>query len=271
MKSFACAAVVLCGVAPAVLASPQLARTAITDPEALAEIAPASPAVTNPDQADQPGRLSGDASLGLLSTSGNTDTRSANGKLQLSYVVGPWTQEGKAAAVSAQQDNLTTDERYSLGYKLSRDFDAHNYVFLTLDYDNDRFAGIAERTTQALGYGRRLLTLPAHSLDAEIGLGATQIKLAEPAGRENSAVALLNAKYVWEISATSKFSQGLKVERSRTTTYVNPVSELKLTVAGNLFASLGYELRYNSDVPDGTRKTDTLTSVNLGYGFGEKK
>lgn len=183
MKSFACAAVVLCGVAPAVLASPQLARTAITDPEALAEIAPASPAVANPDQADQPGRLSGDASLGLLSTSGNTDTRSANGKLQLSYVVGPWTQEGKAAAVSAQQDNLTTDERYSLGYKLSRDFDAHNYVFLTLDYDNDRFAGIAERTTQALGYGRRLLTLPAHSLDAEIGLGATQIKLAEPAAR----------------------------------------------------------------------------------------
>ena len=55
--------------------------------------------------------------------------------------------------------------------------------------------------------------MPAHSLDAEIGLGATQIKLAEPAGRESSAVALLNAKYLWEISATSKFSQGLKVER----------------------------------------------------------
>lgn len=267
MKLIVGAAVGLFGLVPAVLAAPQMARTAITDTEALSELAPA-PAAAEPEQ---PGHFSGDASLGVLSTSGNTDARSANGKLQLDYHDGRWQHTGKASALSAQQDNLTTDERYSLGYKLSRDFDTSNYAFLTLDYDNDRFAGIAERTTQALGYGRRLLTLPAHSLDAEIGLGATQIKLAEPAGRESSAVALLNAKYLWEISATSKFSQGLKVERSRTTTYINPVSELKLTVAGNLFASLGYELRFNSEVPDGTRKTDTLTSVNLGYGFGEKK
>ena len=232
-------------------------------------IALVSPGLWAEDAA--PAQFSGEAALGVLSTSGNTDTRSANGKLQLAYHDGRWNHEGKAAAVSAQQDNLTTDERYSLGYKLSRDFDAHNYVFLTLGYDNDRFAGIAERTTEALGYGRRLLTLEKHSLDAEIGAGATQIKLAEPAGRESSAVALFNAKYLWEISATSKFSQTLKVERSRTTTYINPVSELKLTVAGNLFARLGYELRFNSEVPAGTRKTDTLTSVSLGYGFGAKE
>ena len=214
-------------------------------------------------------KLSGEASLGVLSTSGNTDTRSANGKLALDYRDGAWKHAGKAAAITAQQENLTTDERYSVGYKLSYDFNPNDYAFGSVEYDNDRFAGIAQRTTEAVGYGRRLLTTPKHMLDVEIGAGATQIKQAEPAGRENSAVGLLNGKYQWQISDTSKFTQTLKVEHSRTTTFINPISELKLTVAGNLFATLGYELRHNTEVPAGTYKTDTLASVNLGYGFGK--
>lgn len=212
----------------------------------------------------------GEASLGALSTSGNTDTRSVNGKAALHYRDAAWKHAGRLAAVTAQQDDVTTDERYSAGYKLSYDFNANDYIFGSLDYDNDRFAGIAQRTTEAVGYGRRLLTMERHQLDVEIGAGATQIKQAEPAGRENSAVALLNGKYQWTISDSSKFTQTLKVEHSRTTTFINPVSELKLTVAGNLFTTLGYEVRHNTEVPVGTYKTDTLASVNLGYGFGTK-
>lgn len=223
-----------------------------------------------PAKAAEPAQgFSGEASLGVLATSGNTDTRSVNAKLALDARRGHWKHAGTAAALAAQQDDLTTDERYSLGYKLSYDFNAHDYAFASVSYDNDRFAGIAQRNTEALGYGRRLLTLEKHLLDVEIGAGATQIKQAEPAGRENSVVALLNAKYQWLISGSSQFTQTLKVEHSRTTTFINPVSELKLTVAGNLFATLGYELRHNTEVPAANFKTDTLVSVNLGYGFGK--
>jgi putative salt-induced outer membrane protein len=220
--------------------------------------------------AEAPKGVTGEASLGVLSTSGNTDTRSVNGKLGLGYRHDRWSHAGTAAAITAQQNDLTTDERYQAGYKLSYDFNEHDYAFASLDFDNDRFAGIAERTTEAVGYGRRLLTSEKHQLDVEIGAGATQIKQAEPAGRETSAVGLLNGKYQWQITETSKFTQSLKVEHSRTTTFYNPVSELKLTVAGNLFATLGYEIRHNTEVPAGTRKTDTLASVNLGYGFGAR-
>lgn len=214
--------------------------------------------------------FSGEAALGVLSTAGNTDTRSANGKLSLAHRQQLWFHEGKLTALSAQQADLTTDERYGLAYRANRDFSPSNYAFFSLGYDNDRFAGIAERSTQAIGYGRRLLARPRHALDVEIGAGTTQIRQAEPAGRESSAVALANARFTWEISGTSRLSQGLKVEHSRTATFINPLTELKLTIAGNLFATLGYELRHNSQVPTGTRNTDTLSSLNLGYGFGAK-
>ncbi|MFK5065608.1 DUF481 domain-containing protein, partial [Klebsiella pneumoniae] len=84
--------------------------------------------------------------------------------------------------------------------------------------------------------------------------GATQQTLAG-GETQNSAVVLANAKYQWLISDTSKFTQTVKIERGRRNTFVNPLTELKLVIAGNLFTTLSYELRYNSEVPDGTLHT----------------
>lgn len=210
--------------------------------------------------------LSGDAALGFLNTSGNTESRTLNGKVGLNYRDGKWGHFGYATALIGSKSKLTTDERYGLGYKATYDFTANDYAFGTLGYENDRFAGITERTTEAVGYGRRILTGPIHTLEAEIGAGLTQVK-DRTGSKSNSAVAVFNGRYGWAITPTSSFKQTLKVEQSKDNTFVNPVSELKFVVAGNLFTTLGYEVRYNSDVPVGLRHTDTLTSVNLGYSF----
>lgn len=212
---------------------------------------------------------SGEASLGFLNTTGNTTTRSLNGKAALSYIGNSWTHAGRLAALAAQQEKVTTDERYSAGYRTTYERTPADYLFGSIDYDNDRFAGVITRTTEGVGYGRHLLRGPTHILDAEVGLGATQQKLAT-GERSEALVGLFNAKYRWSISDTSTFTQTLKVEESKDNTFINPISELKLVIAGNLFTTLGFETRTNTTVPAGTRKTDTLTSVNLGYGFGKK-
>ena len=126
-----------------------------------------------------------------------------------------------------------------------------DYLFGSLDYDNDRFSGVTERTTEGVGYGRHLLRGPTHLLDAELGAGATQQKLAT-GERSEALVGLFNAKYQWRISDSSSFTQTVKVEESSDNTFINPISELKLVIAGNLFTTLGYEIRSNSQVPDVT-------------------
>ncbi len=212
---------------------------------------------------------SGDASLGFLNTSGNTETRSLNSKATASCATRAWTHTVRFAALNAQQQESATDERYSAGYRATWEMTAFDYVFGSLDYDNDRFSGVIQRTTEGIGYGRHFLRGPIHTLDAELGAGATQQKLASE-GRTSALVGLFNARYQWRISDTSTFSQRVKVETSKDNTFINPVTELKLVIAGSLFTILGYELRTNTEVPTGTRKTDTLTSVNLGYSFGKK-
>ena len=213
---------------------------------------------------------SGEAAVGFLNTTGNTSARTLNATAAAAYKDGAWGHAAKFSALTAQTRKVTTDERYNAGYKATFDFTAFDYAFASLEYDNDRFAGIIERSTGAIGYGRRLLSLPKHALNVELGVGATQQKLATIEERENSAVGLVNAKYQWLISDSSAFTQTLKVEKSKDNTFINPISALKLVVVGQLFTTLSYEVRTNTDVPVGTNKTDTLTAINLGYSFGKK-
>jgi putative salt-induced outer membrane protein YdiY len=42
-----------------------------------------------------------------------------------------------------------------------------------------------------------------------------------------------------------------------------------VSLVGKLFALGSYTVRTNSDVPAGTRKTDTVTSLSLGWTFGK--
>jgi putative salt-induced outer membrane protein len=252
------------------------AATAWAEPVATPPPAEAAPAAESPaPEAQKPaapkpeGPWGGEASLGFLDTSGNTDTRSFNGKFALGYLTPQWTHTARLSALGTQTNGTTSDERYTLGYKGTREFEGADYAFGSLDYDNDRFAGVIERLTLGAGYGRHFLKGPVHTLDAELGTGATRQKLADRSTSE-SVVGLFSARYLWQISETSGFTQRLKVETSKDNTFVNPVSELKLVIAGKLFTTLGYEVRHNSRVPEGVRKTDRLGSVNLGYSFGKK-
>jgi putative salt-induced outer membrane protein len=108
-------------------------------------------------------------------------------------------------------------------------------------------------------------------LDLEAGVGANRTRNQGTEDFTSRAVATLGGKYVWKISSSAQFTQTLRTEFASNNTYVNPISELKLTVIGNLFAALNYELRYNTEAPLNTRHTDTISTVNLGYTFGPKK
>ena len=209
----------------------------------------------------------GDLALGVVNTSGNTRTRSVNVRGALEYRRSRWGNRFSALAFSGTRDGLTTDERYSAANKTDLQFDEHNYAYTNLAYDNDRFAGVAERYALTIGYGRHVLTGPIHTLDVETGLGANRTRDQDDI-YETAAIVTLGGKYVWAISPNAEFSQTLRTEAGKTNIYVNPISALKLTIVGNLFATFNHEIRYNSQVPEGTRHVDQISTINLGYSFG---
>ena len=222
----------------------------------------------------------GEVSAGALVTSGNSETSTLNGKFVVGYDSGAWTHAFSATALGASNTDdatgveATTAERYTAGYKSTYSFTDFDYLFGSLEYEKDRFSGVREKTAETVGYGRRLINTKVHKLDAEIGAGARQLEFQPDATgfvqKENEFITHLGANYTWNISDTSTFIQTLKIDSGESNTSTESVSELKLSIIGNLFASLSFTARNNSDVPAGTDKTDTATAINLSYGFGKK-
>lgn len=243
------------GIAALILAGPVLAGDALSQ----AALAPPTPSP-----------WSGSVAAGYVRTSGNSDSTSLSAKFALNYTGAEWGNQFTAALLNGSKNDVTTDERYSLADKVTYNLSARSYLFGNGSYDNDRFAGIAERYVLTAGYGRHVIATPTQTLDLEGGGGFNRTRDRGTEDFTSRPIATLGGRYVWRISDSAQFMQTLRTEFASNDIFINPVSELKLTVIGNLFAALNYEIRYNTEVPADTRHTDTITTVNLGYNFGPK-
>lgn len=214
------------------------------------------------------GSWKGEAGAGLLTTSGNSETESFNGKLLLDVQQGAWKNSFSASAINTGDEEGRSAERYTVADELEYLLTERDYLFGAIDWEKDLFGGFRERMAETAGYGRHILLGPVHTLDAEIGAGARQTEEQDTGDRQKEAVGRVGGKYGWTISQTSSFSQTVKVEYGKDNTFTEAVSELKLSIIGNLFASLSFTARNNSDVSEDSKSTDTFTAINISYSFG---
>jgi len=219
-----------------------------------------------PAPTETPDRLKGKAELGYLATSGNTDTSSLNAKLGMEFDAMSWRHSLNAAAVKAEDSGITTAERYQFGVKSDYKLNEHDYLFATVNWEQDEFAGFSQRTSEAVGYGRRLISSPAHHLDLEIGAGARQTDLLVGPD-EYETILRLAGKYRWFISAGATFDQSVIVEKGGTNTYSESVSALAAKVNAALSLKVSYTIKSNSEVPAGLERTDTYTAIGIEYAF----
>jgi putative salt-induced outer membrane protein len=224
--------------------------------------------------ADPPPPWSGEASAGLVVTTGNSESSTANAKFQGVYQSARWRNTTDVTTIKTEQtdpatgDDVRTAERYLLGNKTDFNFTDRDYAFLALEFEKDLVGPIRERTSETAGYGRKILTGPAHLLEAEIGAGARQTEDQGTAEENSDTIGRARVAYKWNFSETSAFGETLKVESGDSNTFTESVTELKVSLVGKLFALASYTARSNSDVPPGTKKTDTITALSLGWTFG---
>jgi putative salt-induced outer membrane protein len=228
-------------------------------PAAASAQAPAPPPALDP--------LTGNATLGYLATSGNTESKNANASLKIDWDRGGmWVHGWTAQFVSARTDGVTTAESYAAGYKGQRDFSETSYLFAAADWRKDRFSGYDEQLSETVGYGRRLIDNERHMLAVEGGVGAKQSTLID--GTDvNDAIVRGGLNYLLHISETSEFEQKVITEIGDENTYTESVTALRARIIGELAIVLSYTVKNNSDVPPGIEKTDTFTAVSIEYAF----
>ncbi len=209
---------------------------------------------------------SGTAALGILATSGNSETTNANLAVGVNYDRERWHHEAAVAASGAETAGATTAERYKAGYEARYDFSKHDYLFGLINYEKDLFSGYDQQLSEAVGYGRRLINNDRQVLNVQAGAGFKQSDLRDGTS-ESGAILRLGGDYALNMSETAKFTQKIVMELDSENTYLESISAIKATLIERLGLVFSYTIKNNSDVPTGSEKTDTFTAISLEYGF----
>lgn len=216
----------------------------------------------------------GEAELGVLKTSGNTDETKVNGRLGLKHEVETWRNTGEFRSAYSEAEGVTTAERYRAALESDYKFTDRQFWYVRAFYEDDRFSGFNYQSSLTTGYGNRVWVGGDRSfLDLTIGGGYRFNRLEVPDNTgsrdDNEAIGRFAGRYDQALSETALFRQELSVEvglDDQATTTESETS-VQANIVGSLSMRAAYLVQHLSDPPAGSANTDTELSVSLVYGF----
>lgn len=212
---------------------------------------------------------SGKGEFGLVVSRGNSETETLNLGLEFERQSEKWRNRLRLTALRAEDSGELNAERYTLGYKSGYNFNEESYLFGAVRYDQDEFSSYDHQASMAIGYGRQVIDTEAHQLTAEIGPGLRRSEPADGSGTETNFIGRLSADYEWTISETASLSNELLLESGSNNTFAENELALNVAINSRFALKLSGAVRHNTEVDPGVEKTDTLTTANLVYKFGE--
>jgi len=200
--------------------------------------------------------------LGAVLTSGNTRTTTLNAKGKSVYENDAWRTTVKGSAINSSSSTSTTAEKYDASIKEDWKFSERGYLFLRLSFESDRFSGFKRRTTETIGYGRKLVKTDTFEWSAEIGGGLRQNRLTDNTSN-TEGIARASTDADWQFNESSKLTQDLNTEGGANGWTSKSVTALQTALNSHLASKISLSLTHNSQVPAGRKKLDTETAITL--------
>lgn len=266
---------------PAALFSPAPARPGLLPAIALAAML-AAPAVQAQDADETPG-WDGTGELGYVSSSGNSRSDSVNARLGLKYEDGDWRhslslaglrQRGEVTVLadpgdpdSGQRIMETNANRYQIGAQAARKLNERNALYGSVRYENDDFAPYEYQAIVAIGWAHTAIDSERTTLTIEGGPGYKRTKEALTGETEGAFIGRGKLDYETRLTATTSLVDTLLVEAGSDNTFIQNDFGVRVAISSQLALKAGLQHRHNTDVPEGRRKTDRMTTLNLVYDF----
>lgn len=220
------------------------------------------------------------AELGVIATSGNTETTSVQAKIDAKqhsarwhnqYILSVLFKEDQVIGEDDIKETEKTAEKYfasvKTAYQLERD---NSNFFLFGSHADDQFGSYRTYSTVALGYGGRLFETDTMKLDTEIGPGyfrAEQVLPDDTIQRESGILLRGAAEFNWQLTETAEFNQTLSVEAAEDNTRTVAESSLSTRINGAMQLKVGLNISNDTDVAPDKEKTDMTSYINLVYKF----
>jgi putative salt-induced outer membrane protein len=209
----------------------------------------------------------GQGELGLAVSKGNTDSQTLVGKLDGAYEDELWKHSFGLAFLYNKSDDVESARRYEFFGNTGRRLSDRSYVLGTVRHERDHFSAYEYQWTAALGYGYEAIKSDLTHLTFEIGPGYRWSKRQGEQVKANEAIVRGYMDFGHQLTDTTSFYDTLLIEAGQDNTFARNNLGLQVAMTDALALKAGFEVRHNTDVLPGTKKTDTLTTVNVVYGF----
>ena len=219
---------------------------------------------------------SGKGEAGLVIATGNTETETANAKLQLANEVGKWKHQfGGSALYASSDDEGTTAQRWEAFDQSDYNFSPRTFWFGAARYEDDEFSGFEYQAILSTGLGRKFIDTAATKFVGTAGVGYKVLEtrdafddagvLIEEGDTASEVVFRGTLDYDHELTPTTSLLDKLVMEAGSDNTFLQNDLALQVKMTDVLALAVGYSVRHNTDPPVGFEKTDTLTTINLVY------
>lgn len=213
----------------------------------------------------------GNAELGFIQTSGNSDTQSFNGKFNIVRDLQPLKTSFKFEALTSEESGDPSKEKYLSELKLDYSLGEFDYFTSLLSYEDDRFSGYQYQSTLSLGYGYRAWNSEQGKLDLEVGPGyrrnALEARNEHGEKIEEEAVGRFGLNLEVKISDNAKFTEVISIEGGDSNVVYKSDMGLQSTLVGTLAMKINYQVKHTDQVPEDTKNTDSQIGVTLVYSF----
>jgi putative salt-induced outer membrane protein len=229
---------------------------------------------------DLPMGWSGKGQAGYVMSRGNSDTDSANAKLDLNLVRNDWKHALSLDGLFGRNSGITSAERWDARLQSSYQINVHLFSFGALSYQDDRFSGFQYQASASGGLGYKFFDTENTKLSAQIGVGYRSLRpellIKNDAGAvieriplqtQTEVVGTAGIDFLHQFNASTKLLDKLNADSGSSNTSIRNDLSLEVKINKKLSLAVGYSVLENTNPPAGTKQTDTITTLNLVYAF----
>lgn len=212
----------------------------------------------------------GKGEFGALASNGNSEDLGVTAGFRANRVGISWRHRINARFDFQSSDGDTTRERYLFSYEPSFDLSAQAFVFGLAQFEKDEIQGFSSRYSASSGVGWRPFDRDGLRLELKAGPAWRRTVLVDPMmeSEDDTYLAGLGAvELEWRIADSLTLTESANAFVHSGNSTFAALTGLEAGLGSRLKARLSYSIEHDTDPPENTKPTDTLSRISLIYDF----
>ncbi|GGD66438.1 DUF481 domain-containing protein [Croceicoccus mobilis] len=212
---------------------------------------------------------SGKGEFGALASTGNSEDVGVTAGFKASRVGINWRHAVRLSFDYQRSDGDTTRERYLAAYEPNINISKSAFVYGLGQFERDKVQGFLARYSASSGVGYRFFDREDLKLSAKIGPAWRRTELVDPmTADENDTyfAGLGGLEFEWRFADNWSLTESATAFVSDNSTYTS-LTGVQAGIGKRLKARLSYSIEHDTDPPEDTKPTDTLSRISLIYDF----